>query len=513
MSRSKTMPEIREIIRRLRNKQSIREIRKETGVHRKTIRKVIKLATKHDWLNCLKQLPDDHQISLAWSKPASRKSHPLDIWQDDFKRWVEDGTSFLLMHDFIKDQHKCSESTVRRYVKRKHGKRPRAVMKRDTTPGKVMEVDFGELGLVYDPIECRNRKVYVFSGRLVHSRKTYRQICFDQKHETFFQCHINAFEHFGGVPETVRPDNLKAAVIKACWYEPLINRAYRSLAEHYDFVISPCKAYHPEHKGSVESDIKYIKGNFWPRYKETEFRKGRKIPHTTDISEALRKWDNEVADVRILKGIADSSPREIFESEEKSKLKSLPIFRWQPVRWVTCNVNESWRIRFDCSTYTVPHEYIGKKVQACIIANSVHIFHDFKEICSHERAKRKYQDMSKPYHAPDNCLEYLQCTYKGLLDKAACLGPNIHAVASKIFEDKYTDGKPAVHGLLGFVKKYSLKRVEAACHRALGFNTPTYKSVKNILLKGLDEISEKHEIEETQLHFRFAREYGFFNNK
>jgi len=79
------------------------------------------------------------------------------------------------------------------------------------------------------------------------------------KQETFFFCHIHAFEYFGGVPRKVTPDNLKAAIIRASFVDPLVNRSYRNLAENYGFMISPCVPYSPRHKGGVENDVKYVK--------------------------------------------------------------------------------------------------------------------------------------------------------------------------------------------------------------------------------------------------------------
>ena len=111
-----------------------------------------------------------------------------------------------------------------------------------------MEVDFGHLGLTWDVNTRSRRRTWVFSGRLRHSRRAYREVVFDQKQETFFACHMHAFEWFGGVAEKVTPDNLKAAVIVASFEDPLVNRAYRQLALHYGFLISPCLPRHPEHK-------------------------------------------------------------------------------------------------------------------------------------------------------------------------------------------------------------------------------------------------------------------------
>ena len=122
-------------------------------------------------------------------------------------------------------------------------------MRRETTAGEVMEVDFGYLGLTWHTTTRSRRRTWVFSGRLRHSRRAYREVVFDQKQETFFACHIHAFEWFGGVSEKATPHNLKAAIIVASFEDPVVNRAYRELALHYGFLISPCLPYHPEHKG------------------------------------------------------------------------------------------------------------------------------------------------------------------------------------------------------------------------------------------------------------------------
>ena len=68
----------------------------------------------------------------------------------------------------------------------------------------------------------------MFSGRLRHCRRAYREVVFDQKQQTFFACHIHAFEWFGGVPEKVTPDNRKAAIIVASFEEAAQGFSVRS---------------------------------------------------------------------------------------------------------------------------------------------------------------------------------------------------------------------------------------------------------------------------------------------
>ena len=259
MPRRIPMIELKDILERLKMGQSIKEINRELQRHKTVIRKVKRIAEENSWLDPGSLVPSEKDIKKAYeSRDATeQESHLLDNFKAEIKRWTGEDYSFVVMHKLINESVPCSESTVRRYVHKNFPQAPRLVMVRETIPGEVMEVDFGYLGLSWDVKTNSRRKTWFFSGRLRHSRKVYREVVHNQKQETFFHCHIHAFEYFGGVPRKVTPDNLKAAIIRASFVDPLVNRSYRSLAEHYSFMISPCVPYTPRHKGGVENDMKY----------------------------------------------------------------------------------------------------------------------------------------------------------------------------------------------------------------------------------------------------------------
>jgi len=96
---------------------------------------------------------------------------------------------------------------------------------------------------------------------LSFSRHSYEEVMWKQNAESFIRAHENAFRFFGGVPEIVVLDNLKAGVIKACFYDPTINPVYQAFAKHYGFEVLPCKVRRPEHKGKVENSINYAQDN------------------------------------------------------------------------------------------------------------------------------------------------------------------------------------------------------------------------------------------------------------
>jgi hypothetical protein len=511
--------DLKDILIRLRNNQSIKSIKRELGRHKTVIRKIKKIAEENKWLDPENPLPEDYELKDAYeyydNPERQTKTHPLDRFRDGFERWIEAENSYTVMHHLISKTYKCSESTVRRYVQKHYPRKVKLITPRDTIAGEVMEVDFGYIGLTWDEDTKRRRKTWFFSGRLRHSRSAYREIVFDQKQETFFFCHIHAFEYFGGVPEKVVPDNLKAAVIRASFYEPLVNRAYRELAKHYGFLISPTLPRTPEHKGGVESDVKYVKRNFLPIFKENQWQKGRDMLNAADLREELEKWNKEVAEQRII-GKVGKKPCQIFEQEEKDALKPLPKERWDLVTCKEAVVGPDWRIQFDKAFYSVPHKYARIRAKVLVIANSriVRICYDLKEITTHVKAKQNWEKVIKQDHAPPNSLEYLKTSTKGLLYVASKNGENVYKLVKTILENKTVDGIRPVRAILGFANKYSSQRLEAACRRALYYESPSYVSVKRILKRELDKLPLVEPVLSTGQHqFRFQREKGYFDPK
>lgn len=509
------MSEKTDVIRRLRLGQAVRAIARETGLHRSGVRRLREIALAAGWLDPEETEPSEEEIAAALARPSALDTeHPLDAYRDDFERWTSEKMSYVVMHQLIAERYPCSEATVRRYVQRQFPNVDRPVMVRATTPGEIMEVDFGYLGITYDPAEKRNRKTYVFSARLRHSRHAYRERVYRQDQQTFFGCHTHAFEHFGGVPEKVVPDNLKAAVIEASAHDPIVNRAYHDLARHYGFLISPCLPATPRHKGGVESDIKYVKRNFWPMFVERQRQLGHETPYGDELADALVRWDEEVASERLVKGLG-RSPREIFESEERESLGELPVARWDPLTVARAKVQQTWRVQFDRAFYSVPHRYVGKEVHILADSRCVRIFFDNQQITMHQRATEPWQYRRRSEHAPPELEEAMNATREGLLRKAAAISAEVHQVAREIFERSGVDGMRPVRGLLAFQRSHGAQRLTAACRRALAYERAEYRCVKNILTAKLDLGVEEASVRcsDGQHVYKFARRPGYFSDE
>jgi transposase len=481
--KKKSMTDIRTIIHRLRLGQSKRNIHKELGIHRSIIRQLHSLAIIHQWLDPTLPMPSDEEVEKVWSKKTETKKHPLDPYKDQVEKWCKEGLSAVVIQRLLQEKCPCDVQVIRRYRAKNFPRTIEPVMVRSTIPGRDLELDFGELGRFLDENQ-QLRRVWLFSFRLRHSRKAYREIVLDQKLNTFLKGHIHAFEHFNGVPTNCIMDNLKSAVIRSTTDNDMIVRSYQELAEHYGFIISPCPPRTPEHKGGVEGDVKYVKRNFLPYFRARQEEKNIRIPKICDLIEALEKWDKEVADVHLIHGIK-KSPLEIFQSEEEKALRPLPKERWELTTWYKSTVRRDWRIVVDSAFYSVPYQLIGKTVEVCITDSFVRIFHEGKQVTIHPRAKpQAYQ--RKAEHAPPFKEAVLQCSRDGLLAMAQDVGPFTYKMAQEIFANPTVDKLKPVRCLIRLAEKYGQQRLEKACQRAVNCSLFAYKSVKNILEKQLE---------------------------
>ncbi len=113
--------------------------------------------------------------------------------------------------------------------------------------GDTVEVVDGETGEV--------RSAQIFVGVLGASNYTYVEASWTQSLPDWIGAHVRMLEFFGGVPERIVSDNLKAGVTKACFFEPRINRTYADMAAHYGTAILPARPYKPRDKAKAEVGV------------------------------------------------------------------------------------------------------------------------------------------------------------------------------------------------------------------------------------------------------------------
>ena len=209
-------------------------------------------------------------------------------------------------------------------------------------------MDFGYAGLV--PVsEGKQMKVWFFVMTLSYSRLAYYGAAIDQSATTFMTLHQEAFTFFGGVPRTVKVDNLKAAIIKNTRYDLEFTREFLSFSQHYNFVIKPCSPFEPNQKGKVENGVGYVKKNFLA---------GRTFTSLADLRSQLRDWMINTANVRT-HGTTKLVPKEVFTSEEQPYLQPLPENTFTIVIPVFRKVKLNCHINDHSNYYSVTAHYVG----------------------------------------------------------------------------------------------------------------------------------------------------------
>lgn len=367
-----------------------------------------------------------------------------------------------------------SYDTIKRYVREYKKTNAKVYMVNNTLPAEEAQVDFGYVGKVPDPTG-KLRKAWVFTMVLCYSRLMYCETVFDQEVKTFIRCHENAFKYFGGVPKTVKIDNLKAAILEANFYEPVYQKQYEEFAKYYDFLSIPCRVRTPTDKAKVESGVKYVKNNFF---------KCRDFKTFGEYETKLSSWLENICNSRT-HGTTKKVPREVFDTEEKSKLNPIPFKEYDFSTWITRKVNSNCHISFDCNFYSVPYSFISKEVTLQVSDKVIRIYGNNELLATHLKLNSRGEFSTNPSHYPKYKVQTkteLQFMYRSKMQE---IGPYALKFFDLIFENCQNYwGKP-IYGVLKLKEKYGNQVIEKACMRAVTFNSVKYQTIKNICENGL----------------------------
>jgi len=425
--------------------------------------------TGHDWKTVAKRIGEIEQEKEYQPK----KPHPkiLNPYHEDILKWIEEGLTGVRIHEKIEQKGvKVGYSTVKDYLSHIK-KREKIFMRIHTLPGEEAQVDFGYLG--YSTYQGKRRKTWVFNMRLSYSRLDYYEVVYDQRVETFIRCHIHAFYFFGGIPQYIKIDNLKSAILEANFYEPLYQELYRNFASYYGFHPLPCRVRKPNDKGKVESGIKYVKGNFFS---------GRYFKDEDDLKVRLEKWNKRI-NTRI-HGTTRKVPQEVFEKEEKAQLLPLPQEEFALAKVGTRKVYHDCHIYLDYNYYSVPFSYVGKEVEINLTEKLLRISYQGKEIATHPRlsGRGNFSTCNCHYPAYKLCCETeYQEKYQA---KMAQIGPYTEQLFFLILKEHPRDWHRPVAGIIALKKHYAQEVIEASCKRACHYGITQYSVIKNICHNG-----------------------------
>ena len=439
---------------------------------------------------------------LAPAGQTGRQSLCLDHAQLILKK-VEAGLSAQRIYQDLRLENAFAGSyqSVKRYVHKLRQTDPKLVQRIEVQPGEEVQVDFGT-GPTLVGAGGQRTKTWIFRIVLSHSRKAYSEAVLRQDSETFLRCLENAFRHFGGGTLTINLDNLKAAVLKADWADPELNPKLLDFARHYGTTILPCLPRVPQHKGKVESSVKYVKNNALA---------GRTFAALAEVNACLLHWEKTVADVRI-HGTTKRQVAELFQLE-KPCLTPLPASLFPCFQEAPRTVHRDGHVEVAKAYYHVPPEYVGRSVWVRFDSREVRIFIQDKEgalkqIQLHRRLEPGQFTNARGIGGGQGSL---QANMDYWLRRACNMGASCEQWARAVAANRGIGGLRTLMALVGLTERHSFPAVNQACERASAKGTWRLRDVKALL--AAKEIQTQITFEEHHPLIRNLSEYGIFIRK
>jgi transposase len=474
--------DIVEVVRVLRAGASDRALTHLLGHNRRTIAKYRAWAEQQGLLEGPLPSAGEMQRLLAQTLPRTcppQQTSTLAPYREEIAALRAQGVEMAAIRARLEERHghQVSYSAVRRLVQRLEPRPVEAVVRVEVPPGSEAQVDFGYAGLTLDPLTGQARRSWVFVLLLSWSRHLYAEVVFDQRVETWLLCHRHAFEAWSGAPQRIVPDNLKAAIVRASFTEPLAQQAYRECATHYGFLIDPTPPRTPRHKGKVEQGgVHYVARNFLA---------GR-APEPLDVrNAALRRWTVQTAGRRT-HGTTKQAPLSRFETVEQAALRPLPPTPYDPAVWKQARVARDCHLTFEGAYYSVPYRLVGAAVLIRGGTRTVEVYDaDHQLVATHSRVAAG-ERQTQLWPLPGEKIPNLVLTREDCLAQAQAIGPATTTLVQALLEHRPEDRLRSAGRLVRLAQRTGPQRLEQACARALAFGVSDYPTIKRILEAGLN---------------------------
>jgi transposase len=456
---------------------SDRRIQKETGVHRITVAKYRKALENRP------QVPADFFVEKGQNDPqvptgSVLPSPPLPPPRNALllphlgvlKTSLAQGLSAQRIYQdlVLEGKYHGSYDSVKRYIRKVRKKVPHFFERLPVRPGWEAQVDFSHGPLIGERHE--KRRSWLFKMTLSFSRHAYEELVFAQNVETFLRCHEHAFAHFGGVPETVKIDNLKSGVLRAHLYEPVLNPVYLSFSQWMGFVINPCDPYQPQQKGRVERDIAYTQNNAL---------KGRDFKSLEEGNALLYHWNKRWARLRI-HGTTKRQVWSQFTQFEKPALRPLPAAAFPFFKVGRRKVDVQGHIEVAGNFYSAPYHLIGTYVGVHFNSQEVVILRGETEVGRHRTRLGKAQASSLSEHRPPHKPVSLEAEENLHLQRARAIGPDLHRLIQALLSRQDVSAIRRVRGVMSLRKNFSAAHLEEAAGIALLRRNLSYHFVKSL---------------------------------
>ena len=458
---------------------SQREIEKRTGVARKTIRRYARAANAP-------------RVATGFSEPADQTPPPRPPAPEEVpvpapvavatttsacephRAWIEAqvtlGRNAVSVYQELVEQFGFQHhyNSVKRFVARLKTRVPERFDVLEFPPGEEAQVDFGQ-GAPTCNAEGQYKRPWLFVMTLKYSGKSFRKVVWKATQDVWAQLHEEAFRAFGGCPQYIVLDNLKAGVRRPDWYEPELNPVYAALLAHYGVVADACRIQDPNRKGTVESAIQHTQGTAL---------KGRTFDTLDAQNTWLAHWEAHWAALRI-HGRKKRQVLELFR-EEQPALKPLPLKGFRAFTQSVRTVDDSGLVQIAGAYYAALPAPLHSRVTVRVYAHGIEILDGQGTVWRrHALALRKGAFVME---ASDRLFNPSRETAR-ILARVEQIGPHTTALARELFVRLGRPGQRAIYGLANLPRTYARVDIEAVCERLLAAGCHSYAAVKQALVR------------------------------
>jgi len=420
------------------------------------------------------RLKDLQERMDYFTEELRRRGVTMQLLWDEYREEIPDGYGYTQFCEHLARYRKV------------HG----AVMYFTHRPAEQLLVDFAGDTLAYvdrktgELISCQ-----VLVCVLPYSNYTYVEALRSQQQEHFVKGLSNALHYYGGVPQSIKTDNMRTVVTKSNRYEPIFTEAMEYFGQYHDCTVMATRVRKPRDKASVENAVGVAyKRIYAPLRNEVFYSLG-------ELNAAIRiQLDKHNAHFFKRKNY---SRKMIFEAEEKGLLKPLPDLPYEIRHTTTAKVQKNYHVILgeDFHQYSVPYTLIGKQLKLSYTTTMIEIYHEQKRVALHPRNYKKYSHSTMEGHRPANHAEVVRSKAWDadyFLSQAKKIGPDTENYLRRVLEAKIFPEQTynSCLGILRLGKHYSPERLESACHRALACSSANYGIINNILKNGLDKIKD-----------------------
>ena len=467
MSNYLKMPKRQQVIALLELGWTYRRIEAETGVRRETVSRYDRLRRS----NPAKVFPgsdtadpsnapvdgraDPNAAKVTAGSPLPPRSAAAP-YHDTVVAKLEQGlTAQRIWQDLVEDEgYAHSYESIKRYVRRVRPRR-KVVGVFHSAPGEEAQVDFFQGAPTLSPATGEWKRPWVFRMTLCHSRHGYEEAVWDQQLETFLRLHERAFTDLGGVPRVVRHDNLKAAVVRACFFDPDSNDVYAEFARYWGFTPLPTQPAHPQENGKQERSGGYVKSNAL---------KGRRFDSLDEQNQHLRRWNRTIARLRI-HGTTRKQVFAHFLETDKPALQPLALEPFPYFESGQRKVHPDGHVEVKGAFYPVAAHLLGETVQVRWDRALVRVHHQQKLVAVHQRVgagRYAPRPGGPPVEAPHAQRAFVQA----LLGRCERVGEDLRRWAEAAFEERDVRAIRLVQGVLGLARTHTREQLLYAARHA-----------------------------------------------